>query len=212
MFGLKIIVTIIITLIIVLGFLALNPTVAGFFENIFDRFSGIAVFEFDTTQRNVLFSLDVNKFDNITVKTRRLINITTAPDNLSILLKDGSIVPDKTFIVYGFRGHLSIKGNEINLDGKYDKFEYLDKSTSFDGGDIKAEGTYINLTIKDFALNELKLNNVTGKIVANEVKTIFSEVDIDIKSPLGKFVFNGGLKIDGSASKISIPNRNLVIS
>lgn len=210
MFGIKIIITIIILLLLVMTVIGSHPSVGGFFENIFDRFSGITVFEFDTAQRGVFLNLDVNRFDKMDVKTRRLVNITIIPDTMSISIKDGEIKPDKGLIIYGFRGQISI-GEKLNLDGKYDKFEYLDASTSFGSGDIKADGTFAEIKFDNFALNELNLKNVSGNIIANEVETIFSEADIEIKAPAGTFVFNDGLKIDGMAEKVSIPGRNLVI-
>jgi len=211
MFGLKIIATIIIVLIILLGFVSSNPTVGGFFESIMDKFSGITIFETDTAQRDVFFSLEVNRYDAMSVKTRRSVNISIIPSNISVTLSSGSVKPSTGTDVYEYTGFISIDGKKISLDGKYQRFELQDNSASLDKGNIRADGLFSNLTIVDLALNELVLTNVTGKLVANEVETIFSEVDINIKSPLGKFDFNNALKIDGSAEKVSIPKRNLVI-
>jgi len=207
----KVIATIIILLVLVLGFVSTNPTVSGFFENVYDRFSGIAIFDIDTTQRDVQFSLDVNGYHDIVVKTRRNVNMTIIPENISLSLKDGTLKPDRDSVVYGFRGQMTIEKNTLVLDGKYDKFEYVDGSTSFSGGNIKTDGTFTQLIIDDFALNDLNLKNATGEITVNDARTSFSNTDLTVNSPLGTFIFSDGLKIDGSASKISIPSMNLVI-
>jgi hypothetical protein len=106
---------------------------------------------------------------------------------------------------------MSVSEHKITLDGSYEKIEFIDKSLSLGGGTVKTDGAYSNLTVEGMGLNELKLTNATGKIISSEIETAFAGTEVNIKYPLGIFNFDNKIKIDGSASKISIPSRNLNI-
>ena len=199
MFGLKIILTIIITLILVFTYLGTNPAVSGFFDSVGERFSS---FTGDNTARGVEFSLAADKYSNIEFSGRN-VNFTISGDT-NAMLKTGNLQTNKTLGIYGFSGSGSVAGSTLVLDGRMSKVE-LPEITVAVQETIKSNSTFTSLSAVNLAVKEMKIQNTSGTLVVRGTSTQFSG-DIDIISPAGDFGFGSKFTLAGKASKITLSN------
>lgn len=201
MFGLKLMLTIIITLALVGVYLGSNPNVAGFFEKISDQMSFS-----DSTSRNIEFSLVTDKYTDMEFSVHAS-NFTIVGDTTASL-KTGNLRAGNVSI-YGFRGEGSVKNNTLILDGRMTKIE-LPEITVAVHETIKSSSTFTSLSAADLGVKELKIQNTSGTLVVRGAATQFSG-DIEIVSPFGDFVFGDTFSLSGKASKISIPSAGISI-
>ena len=205
MFEWKIIITIIVTLGLVMGYVGSNPTVSGFFDSVGGRFSSLIG---DNAQRNVEFSLDVDKYSDVEFSAKYPVDfLVTGYTEAS--LKTGNLKTNKTVGIYGFRGTGSVKGNTLALNGKMAKVELPEITVSVEET-VESTSTFTGLSVKNLAVREIKIQQVSGTLSARGTTTQFSG-DISIVSPMGDFDFGDSFKITGKAASISIPGAGISI-
>ena len=204
----KIIVTIIVTLGLVMGYVGTNPAVSGFFDVVGDKFSA---FTGDSTPRNIEFGLGADKYSDLEFTAKVPIDfVVTGYTEAS--LKTGNLKTNKTVGIYGFKGTGSIKSNTLTLDGKMTKVELPEITVSVQET-VKSTSTFTSLSAKNLSVKELKIEKTSGSLSVRGTSTQFSG-DIDISSPIGDFDFFSGksvLSVSGKASTISIPSAGISI-
>lgn len=225
MFDWKIIVTVIILLGIIAFFISTQTPVQEFFKSIKDSilsFLGYTVVE----ERNVSFSI-TTEYDSISFKDE--INITIHPIIFSANTSDMSI-ETSDIVNMDFSGSGKIAGRTLVLDGTTNKIEIANSSMTFNKASVKAETTFTKLTIDDLELRELKISSGSLFVKGTEIKFSGSVV---IYNPEGRFEFQPidaegvnvdfeegvgvgfeevyKLKAEGFASRISIPESDIVI-
>ncbi|HLC76765.1 MAG TPA: hypothetical protein VJH04_01030 [archaeon] len=201
MFDLKIIITIIATLGLLLGYLGTNPVVSGFFGSVGERFSFG-----DNTQRDIDFSLSSDKYVDVDFSDKGPLNITVN-GYTTATLRTGNLVTNKTVGIYGFHGSGSTVGNRLTLEGKMSKVQ-LPEITVAVQETVKADSIFTSFEMENLDLGEYTLQNVSGTLVARGTTTQFTG-DITIASPRGTFSVNEDnttLKITGKAGKITLSN------
>ncbi|KHO47773.1 MAG: hypothetical protein QT00_C0002G0435 [archaeon GW2011_AR5] len=204
MFEWKIIITVLVTLGLVLTYVGTNPTVSGFFDSVSGRFGSIM----GESQRNVEFSLDVDKYGDFDFSAKEPVDFLVT-GYTEATLKTGNLKTNKTVGIYGFRGTGSVEGNVLALDGKMAKVELPEITVSVQET-VKSASTFTELTAKNLAVKEIRLTGVTGTLTSRGSTTQFSG-DLTIASPMGDFDFGNGLRINGSATGISIPSAGISI-
>lgn len=205
MFGLKIIITIIITLAVILGFVGTNPVVTDFFGRATDRLS---FFTGDNAARSIDFTLETDRFADIMFDSRDPVDFSVT-GYTEASLKTGNLKTNKTVGIVGFRGTGGISGNTLWLDGKMSKVELPEITVSVQET-VKANATFSSLTAKNLAVKEMEILATAGTLTVRGTSTQFSG-DITIVSPKGDFVFGNGLKLTGKAASISIPSAGISI-
>jgi len=210
MFDWKIIVTVIILLGIIAFFISTQTSVQEFFkfvkENVYSFFGEVV------EERNISFSL-VAEYDNISFKDD--VNITIHPIIFSANIRDMNIETSDT-VNMDFSGSGKISGRALSLDGTTNKVEIANSSMTFRKASMKSESTFTKLIIDNLELKELKLRN--GSLFIKGTETKFSG-QIEIYDIKGRFEFSYEegvdvgykLEIEGLASRISIPEADILI-
>ena len=202
MFDWKLILTVIILLGIMAFFISTQAPVQDFFKSIKDKlysFIGYMAVE----EKNISFSL-VAEYDNIQFKDD--INITIYPIIFSANIRDMDIETSDT-VGMDFSGSGIIVGKSLSLDGITDRVEIANSSMTFKRASVNANSTFTELIIDNLELEELKLRS--GSLFIKGTETNFNS--IDIYNLEGRFEFSDDLKIEGIASRISIPEADMVI-
>lgn len=205
MLGWKIIITVIITLGIILGFVGTNPTVVGFFDNVSDRFSFLSG---DNSPRSIEFVLETDKYADLDFSAKETVDFAVT-GYTEASLKTGNLKTNKTLRIYGFKGTGSVRGNSLSLDGKMAKVELPEITVSVQET-VRSNSTFTSLSAKNLAVKEIKIEQAKGTLSVRGTTTQFSG-DIAIISPKGDFELSGGLKLSGKASGISIPSAGISI-
>lgn len=193
----KIIVTVLITLIALLVALGNHPAVKGFFAAVSERFPSLGE---ESVNRNVSFTVTLDQRDVLALATTRKINITANASELLATAKDVNVNgTNKELRIVGYTGFLMVNGSVFGINGSFDRFEVND--VFIVRGPVHAEGIFTELSAEDLSLREYKTNS-SGLLIVEDNEIKFNEIRIE--NPLGKFVFNGGLIIEGLAKKIVI--------
>lgn len=204
MFELKIIITILVTLGLVMAYVGSNPTVSGFFDSVGGRFSSLA----GESQRNVDFSLEIDRHPEFSFTSRDPADFLVT-GYTEAELKTGNLKTNKTLGIYGFRGSGSVEGNKLVLDGKMAKVEMPEITVSVQET-VKSTSTFTALSAKNLAVKEIKLQGVSGTLTSRGSTTSFNG-SLDVISPMGEFEFGEKFRISGKASSISIPSAGISI-
>lgn len=205
MFELKIIVTVLVTLGLVMAYVGSNPTVSGFFDSVGGRFSTLIG---DTSQRSVEFSLHVDKYGDFDFTAKEPVDFMVT-GYTDAALKTGNLRTNKTVGIYGFKGTGSLENHVLTLDGRMVKVELPEITVSVQET-VKSTSTFTEMTAKNLAVKEIKLQGVSGTLTSRGSSTQFSG-DMTITSPKGYFEFGDGLRINGTAAGISIPSAGISI-
>ena len=114
MFEWKIIITVLVTLGLILTYVGSNPTVSGFFDSVSGRFGSIM----GESQRNVEFTLNVDRYGDFDFSAKEPVDFLVT-GYTEATLKTGNLKTNKTLGIYGFVGSGSVKGNGLALDGNF---------------------------------------------------------------------------------------------
>ncbi|MFH0832352.1 MAG: hypothetical protein V1900_01355 [Candidatus Aenigmatarchaeota archaeon] len=202
----KIIATIVIVFGVIILVLSSNPAVSSFFQQVNEKITNVLGYEFDVN-RNVSFSLILNRYVDASFYGKGLV-LDITPKTLTGEINGMKIDTNKGIKLIGFNGSGSISGNNLTLDGKFEK---LTSEMLIESGSIKISTAFENLTVENLALKEIKVK-ASGYLDAGEIKTKLSDTMIELYYPSGKFEFyNNQLRINGLAKKISIPEIKLEI-
>lgn len=203
MFDWKLIVTLMIVFSILLVILGADSSVGKFFGNIFGK---IGVENADNAVRNVSFSLSADDYAKISFSSSDA-RFVIDPKNFSAAIESAAAEAKTRVEISGFRGSGSVDGNSLAIEGSLDRIDLSGTSINYARGSIKASAVFDRIVMENIAVDEIMLSNGTLAVNGNEIK--FS--DIVITSPKGRFTFDKGLKIEGIASRISIPSARIVI-
>jgi hypothetical protein len=203
MFELKIVITLLVTLFLVAGFLGTNESVGGFFDGIAEKLSF-------SPAGSIEFSLFADNYSDFSFSSKGSINISV-DGGTNAALRTGNLRTAKALTVSGFRGSGSVAGRTLSLDGKIAKIE-LPEITVAVQENMKAESNFTAFTATGIELKTLTIHG-TGSLTVKNTTTQFSG-DIDITSPSGIFEINRNGRvfyISGKAAKITIPSAGLSI-
>ncbi len=201
MFNWKLIVTVIILLGIVALVTSTQTSVQDFFSSVTDRLFSIIG---SSEERNISFSL-VAEYSNISFKDSA--NITIEPILFSADIRYINIRTSDT-IAMDFSGSGEIYGNSLRLDGVTDNIEIANSSIALNKASVISNCTFNSLVIEGLELKELLLTD--GSLIVKGTETRFSD-SIEIYNLEGRFEFSDKLKIEGLASRIAIPEADMVI-
>ena len=204
MFELKIVLTVVVTLLLLVAVLGSNETVSNFFGSISDRFSF-------TNPRGMSFELTADNYSNMDFTGKNMVNISVDGDT-SATLNTGNLRTNKTLSVYGFRGTGSVHGTSLALDGKISKVE-LPEITVGVQETVSASSNFTGFSAVNLELASLGVNG-NGVLTVKNTSTQFSG-SIIIEAPSGMFEINRNgrvFHVVGRASKITIPSSGIVIS
>ena len=197
----KIVLTVVVTLLLLVALLGSNETVSSFFSSVGERFSF-------SSPRGVSFDLTADNYSNMEF-TGKNVNVTV-DGNTQAAMNTGKLQTNKTLSVYGFRGTGSVHGTVLTLDGKIAKVS-LPEITVGVQEIIKATSNFTGFSAVNLELESLVVHG-TGALTVGITTTQFSG-EIQISSPSGTFEINRGstLHVAGRASKIVIPGSGIVI-
>jgi len=203
MFELKVVATVVITLLLLVAVLGSNETVSNFFGSVSERFSF-------TSPGGVSFSLDADNYSDMTFTGKKMVNVTVDGDTYASL-NTGNLQTNKTLSVYGFRGTGSVHGTVLVLDGRISKVG-LPEITVGVQETIKASSNFTGFSAVNLELTDLVVHG-TGLLTVGNTTTQFSG-EIQITAPTGNFEINRNGRVfyvAGRASKITIPGSGIVI-
>ena len=207
MFDWKIVVTIIIVLVLITGYVGTNPMVSGFFDAIGGKLSSLT----GSPQSGVEFTLKTDSYPAIDFSAKKPANFTVI-GSTTATLKSGTFRTNVGMSVYDFTGSGSMRGNELILKGKIGKIE-LPEITVAVQETISSNSTFTSMSADYLTAKDITIKGTTGTLTARGATTQFSG-DITITSPSGSFEFyknNAVFALSGSASKIAIPNAGINI-
>ncbi len=198
-------------LIVLSGLLVIlysNPEVSGFFGALNEELGNILPIE-RAVERNVSFHLESDKYNDMELSLKN-VSVTITAEEISASLLGSKITAKDSFRLAGFTGKGEIKNNTVYLNGKA-------KEVSFAGAviadaSLEARSAFILLELDGLSMSRLKLFSINGRLKARNLDITLSLEDVDIRYPRGKFIFNGGLKIDGAANRISTSSKLLLES
>ncbi len=205
MFDWKLIVTLLIVFSILLAVLGADSSVGKFFGNIFGKI-GVETKSEDNAIRNVSFSLSAGNYARISFSSSDA-RFVIDPKNFSAAIESATAEAKTRVEIGGFKGSGSVDGNNLAIEGSLGRIGLSGTSINYAKGSIKASAVFDRIVMENIAVDEIMLSNGTLAVNGNEIK--FS--DIIITSPKGRFTFDKGLKIEGIASRISIPSARIVI-
>jgi hypothetical protein len=208
MFEMKIAITLLVTFLLLVGFLGSNPTVSSFFNAIGDK---IGSFGFIAPARSVSFSASLDRYDPIEFNAKNPVNITIS-GSTQASLRTGNLVTDKNLSLLDFRGTGKIVNNTLVLDGRMGKVELPDITVAVQET-IKSNSTFSYLSVNGLETGDIRIIGTSGVIHARNATTRFSG-DVSIESPAGLFEFhgaNGVFYINGESAKISVPSAGISI-
>ncbi len=203
MFELKIIITILVTLFLVAGFLGANESVGGFFDGIAEKLSF-------SPSGNIDFSLVADNYSDFSFSSKGNINISVDGETTAAL-RTGNLQTNKTLVLAGFRGTGSVAATFLNLDGKIAKIE-LPEITVAVQENLKANSNFKSFSATGLELKTLVIHGTGSLTVKNTTTQFFG--DIELTSPSGVFEINRNGRvfyISGKASKITIPSAGISI-
>ena len=157
-----------------------------------------------TEERNISFSL-VAEYSNISFKDS--VNITIEPILFSANIRYMNIRTSDT-ISMDFSGSGEIYENSLRLDGVSNNIEIANSSIALNEASVISNCTFNTLLIEGLVLDELLLTD--GSLTVKGTETRFSD-SIAIYNLEGRFEFSDKLRIEGQASRISIPEADMVI-
>ncbi len=196
----KIVVTVLATLGIILGYVGTNPVVSGFFDTVGEKFS---FFSADNAPRNVEFTLTADKYSDFEFTAKTPVDfVVTGYTEAS--LKTGNLKTNKTLGIYGFRGTGAVRGNVLTLDGKMAKVELPEITVSVQET-VVSTSTFTAMSAKNLSLKQLSIQNTSGTLLVRGTSTDFTG-DIDIGSPSGDFALEETFTLSGKAAGISLSN------
>jgi len=203
MFELKIVITVVVTLLLLATFLGTNDVVSGFFGSVSEKFSF-------SESRDVQFTLTVDNYSDFSFTAKNMVNITV-DGYTTATLKTGNLQTNKTLSVYGFRGTGDIAGGTLALNGKISKVE-LPEITVGVQETITSSSAFTSLSASNIELGSLTVR-ARGTLTVRNTTTQFSG-DLVLAEPAGTFEINKNghiFYVSGRASKITIPSSGLVI-
>src|SRR3989338_4779815 len=208
MFNIKLILTVIVVLAVLAGFLGTSPTLSNFFSAVQERFFDATKLEAPVA-RNVGFTINVDRYPDVTFDSVRLINITINGTTTASLL-EGRLNTTHAVTLFNYKGSGTIS-DKLHLDGSFEWLELPDIIATFGKQQIKLESDFTSVEFKGLALKDLKVQNATGTLAVEGSITQFTG-DIEMKEPLGVFIFaDKALSITGAAQKIIIPSAGINI-
>lgn len=204
MFEKKIAITILVAFLLLAGFLSSSPAVSGFFQYFDERLGSLGG---AATNRDVVFSLSVDKYPEIDFVSADPVNFTI--DGLTTAsLRSGNLNTNKTLSVYDFKGTGSVIGNSLRLSGRISKVALPEIAVAVQET-IDSNSTFAGLTADGLDIKEIKISSTTGTLTVRNATTTFSG-DVYITAPRGRFVFdNSTFSITGMAARISIPSAGI---
>jgi hypothetical protein len=193
----KMILSVLIVFLILLGILYTNPEVSGFFSSL----TGIAPPVEINAVRNVPFVLEADKHNDIQFSLRDS-DISIENFLIRVKIPGGDISARNFFDAKNFTGNGFVKGNTVYLKGTVNSISFSDATVSAKT-ELEINSTFNLLEIKELSLNIISLKSVSGRLQSRNTEVTLDSDDITITSPKGKFTFGNGLKIEGNANKIS---------
>ena len=191
----------VVILVLLAGFLTTNPTVAGFFDQMKDKFFSFAKIE-PPVGRSIEFSVSLGRHNPITFDRSVPMNITIR-GKASVLLQNGRIDADDGVKLVDYRGYGSIS-DTLTLNGTYESLE--SSGLTLGRGKAWVWSDFSSLEITNLRIKIINTTDVAGSLTLKNSSTQFYG-SIEIFEPLGTFDFNGtGLAIRGTTQKISIPS------
>ncbi len=122
----------------------------------------------------------------------------------------GGLFTTDSVSLSGFSGRGSIEGSLV-LNGSAETIRLSGASLSFPGKSYNSYSDFSSATVDNLFISRLELNDVSGTLEKDGSQVRFSSADVSLENVRGRFSFNGGLTIDGNASKISIPSSGIRI-
>lgn len=201
MFGLKIIVTIIIVLIVMAGYLMTNPIVSSFLGSVGGGFS--SAFTFFDKKSETEFSLAIKAVPNINFSAEGA--QLRVDGESSGTLGTSALSSNQTLRIVNFTGR-GFLGDELRLDGSYDSASL--PGVSFSGGRAALRSSYRSVDIENLKLRTLQMTG-NGTLIVKGVQTQFS--DITIEHFVGSMTAGDEMRVEGVASSIEIPSAKIKI-
>ena len=209
----KIVITIVILIAIIMVGASLSPTLGNLLQGAKDRLSSMfgssnpisEIFE----NRPVEFELQVDKYGVISTSSGPLDIAVTAP-NFQFTFENGVVRSSDTVIFRGYQGMLVVNGTKLSLDGSVEAIESEKLSVNMKGS-LKTESIFNRLVVEGMKLSEFSVEDATASLMVADTMTKVIGKSVNVKSPAGRFTFDGGLTIEGNANSISIPEANIQI-
>ena len=206
--------TVPILLIIILFAASYSPTLGnllqGAQDRITDMFGSSPIGDIFVEDRPVNFVLELEDYGFITTNTGPLDIEITSP-NFLIWFDDGIIESNGTVLLKSYHGLVSVNGTQLRLDGSVEALESQKLSLNMKGS-VKTTSTFTRLVIENMKLSEFSVDDATASLTVGDTTTKVIGKSVQVKAPEGKFTFSDGLKIEGAANSISIPDANINIS
>ena len=111
----------------------------------------------------------------------------------------------------GFSGSVMVEDNNTIIDGSYERIDVSNSEITSENGRIVGEGNFIEISVNNISLSSIKFDSVSGDLKSNNASIVFNQEDVNFRGIKGDFVFNKGLKINGTFSHVEIPKSNISI-
>lgn len=199
----KIIITAIIILVVLLSYLSTNPAVSGFFVSIKDKASSLITPNQKLGDTNFVLTIDTEPDIGFSSDKARV----TVRGRSTGSLDSNSLNTDRTLTITDFTGNWDISGNTLTLEGRHGGASLPD--VSFDAGTVSIQSFYDSAKLENVLLNSLDLDG-KGTLTIKGTETRFEGI-ISLNSVIGVLIVEDAVKIEGTASKISIPSAGIMI-
>ncbi len=191
-----------VLLVALAALLAGNPSVAGFFETLKDKFFSIS--EVGLHNKNIEFSAVFDSYEKTDFDAVDPLNITVVGVT-NVTLTNGNINTKQTLVIKNYMGTGTVS-DKFFLNGSFDQLIVQDV---FIGRDkIFIESDFSVLEIENLHLRLINMSSAAGTLNLTNSSTQFAG-SIEIKELSGTFVFKKeprSLSITGTAQKISVPD------
>jgi hypothetical protein len=204
----KMILAVLIVFAVLLSVLYTNPEVSAFFSSIGSRLTGQPI-EVNLV-RNVQFTLESDKYNEMDITLKNAdIKITSSLVNAR--LSSGDVTARGSFDVSDFTGIGTIIGKKLYLKGTGENITFSSATLNIKT-DVDLNTTFTSVEISDMSVNSLSLKKINGFLTSKNIDVTLSDEDVNMLAIKGKFVFDNGLTIEGSANKISTSSKLLLES
>jgi len=164
----------------------------------------------ETPEGNISFTLTSDTYKEILFDAKK-INLSFDPTYMTLVTKGGKVTGTHNVDIREYSGDIIVNENSVKINGTFKKITITDFGISFESDTVEIEANFSILTIERAKLQRLSMEKINGNLQLRGLDINITNQDVNITAIEGDFVFSEGLRVDGNASEIAIPEAEILI-